>query len=81
MGGVMRSGVRAGVAGVTVVRSVGVCGAWCVRCGVHLREDVAVALADHRDGFVVRELVDAVVEVAHPHAVELAAAEQVRRRR
>ena len=41
---------------------------WCV---VNLREDVAVALADHRDGLVVRELVDAVVEVANPYAVEL----------
>ena len=41
---------------------------------VNLREDVAVALADHRDGLVVGELVDAVVEVAHPYAVELEAA-------
>ena len=48
---------------------------------MNLREDVAVALADHRDGLVVGELVDAVVEVAHPYAVELAAAEQVRRRK
>ena len=38
---------------------------------MNLREDVAVALADHRDGLVVGELVDAVVEVAHPYAVEL----------
>ena len=58
---------------VTVARSVGACGAWCVRCVANLREDVAVALADHRDGLVVGELVDAVVEVAHPHAVELEA--------
>ena len=69
------------MAGVTVVRSVGVCGAWCVRCVVNLREDVAVALADHRDGLVVGELVDAVVEVAHPYAVELEEGVVVVRRR
>ena len=54
----------------------------CVRCVANLREDVAVALADHRDGLVVGELVDAVVEVAHPYAVELEEEEaEVRRRR
>ena len=52
-----------------------------MRCVANLREDVAVALADHRDGLVVGELVDAVVEVAHPYAVELEAAEEGRRRR
>ena len=45
------------------------CGAWRVACATRLREDVAVALADHRDGLVVRELVDAVVEVAEDEQV------------